>query len=130
MQSKSNHGDFPVIDSKNIYAPIANFYMRVDAFTFTNYLQIKRFDYPLTDQNRSFHVSGYEQIMVRAAKNCFIIGPSIPKDITVSELINTMLLSFWIHGPTKAHVAFRFGPNNKFSKRCLLIAPIEELQNV
>ena len=90
-----------------VFAPLFHFRSQESNFRITSYLSIETHTYTFRKEDKSY-LSEEERFEAIDCKYWVIINKKIPKDLNPSVILNTLLLAFWIHKPTKVQTRFWF----------------------
>lgn len=88
----------------------------MDQFSFTRYLSIKPNAYKLSELDVEQYLARYEIGQISTAPFWVVLNDFKPKNLSPAEIMNTLLMAFWIHVPSRIDLKYRFGDGGDFAR--------------
>lgn len=101
------------------YAPLFNYWSNCENFYITNYLSIEKDAYSLSKELTDFLLSGSDVSEINSCGYWVIVKESKSKYLSVPNVLNTLLISFWVLTPNQLHYRFRFSERKGDMRRYL-----------
>ncbi len=95
------------------YAPLFHYWSPCESFNITNYLSIEKDAYSLSETLTNYLLSGFDVSEINSCEYWVIVKDGKPNYLSIHNVLNTLLISFWILNPNQLHYRFRFLGNNE-----------------